>query len=90
MYEYFKVRDTDGSVLHLCTFKDTPQKGDSRDCTRLKKMAVRYLEQKIRDKNFSPRERQLEKPASAAAAKGKSKSKGKRRKVNALEEKSVE
>ena len=57
----------------------TAQKGESRDYTRLKKMVVQYLEQNIREKRFSSRERQLEKPASgAAAANGKSKGKRKR------------
>ena len=49
--------------------EDTVQKGKLRDCTRLKKMAVQYLEQEIREKHFSSRERQLAKPASGTAAK---------------------
>ena len=48
------------------------QKGGSRDCTR-NKMVLRSLEQTMREKYFSSRERQLEKPTSGAlAAKGKS------------------
>ena len=43
-----------------------------RDYIRLKQMAVRYLEQTFREKHFSSREGQLEKPASGpAAAKGR-------------------
>ena len=64
-------------------------------------MVVRYLKQKIREKHFSSRERQFEKPAlGAAAVKGKSEGRGKRNrgdcvpmdnsKVSALEEISVE
>ena len=76
--------------------QDTVQKGESRDYIRLKQMAVRYLEQTFREKHFSSREGQLEKPASGpAAAKGRTKGGGKnkwetahngRRKVTALEE----
>ena len=53
-------------------------KGESRDCTRLKKMVVRNLEQEHRQKHS--RDRQLEKLASgAAAAKGKSEGKGEKK-----------
>ena len=54
-------------------------------------MVVQYLESTIREKHFSSRDIQLEKPG-AAAATGESKGKGKTNngKVNALEERSVE
>ena len=60
-------------LLSLC-IQDAVQKEESRDYIRLKKkMAVRYLDQKLREKHVSS-EKQLEKPVSgAAAAKGKSK-----------------
>ena len=63
----------------LSYIQDTVQEGESRDFTRLKKMVVRYQDQKMREKHFFSRERQLKNPASgAAAAMGKSKGKGKR------------
>ena len=64
-------------------------------------MVVRYLEQKIRKKHFSSRERQLEKPASLALQQPRASLRAKetetaqiaydgKRKANALEEISVE
>ena len=59
--------------------QDIVQKGEPRDHTRLSNIAVRYLEQKTRQKHLSSRDRQLEKPASGAtAATGKNKAQGKR------------
>ena len=81
LFRQLQLSDQQKPLLSLYN-QDTVQKGESRDYARLKKMAVRYLEQKDREKHFSSRERQLEnlkKPASGAtAAKGKSKGKGKR------------
>ena len=59
--------------------QDIVQKGEPRDHTRLSNIAVRCLEQRIREKHVSSRDRQLEKPASgASAATGKNEAQGKR------------
>ena len=73
----FKLSSASLKPLLSLYIQDTFQKGASRDNTRLKKKKlVQYLEQTFREKHFSSRERQLEKPASgAAAAKGTSEGK---------------
>ena len=54
------------------SIRDGCNHGESRDYTRMKNMVARHLEQKTREKHFSPGERQLEKPPLAlAAANGK-------------------
>ena len=58
--------------------KDTVEKGEARDYTRLAKMEVQYLEQTLREKHSSSNERRLENPASGGAA-ANSKSKRKRK-----------
>ena len=71
------------AIFCLFTFEDIVLKMNSRGFTGLEQMAVRYLEQKIREKQFSYRERQLGKPASGtAAAKDNAEDKGKTHSCN--------
>ena len=67
-------------LLRLCSqrllslyVQDTVQKGESRDYTRLKKMFVRYLERKAREKHFSLERHFVKLASGATAATGKSK-----------------
>ena len=63
----------------LCTFKILFKKVTRKTTPDLRKMAVRYLEQKNRQKDFSSRERQLEKPASGAANQGQVEGQGEKK-----------